>query len=78
MHITRTIWSGRHRKIARICALFKVYTEERAWKALEDRLQGYYLSRDDHDSKVRARKQRTVIGKYEGRTESHEQQFFVK
>jgi len=30
-----------------------------------DRLKGpYYLSRDDHDCEIRARKQRTDIGKY--------------
>jgi hypothetical protein len=30
-----------------------------------ERLQGpYYLSRDDHDRKIRSRKQRTDIGKY--------------
>jgi hypothetical protein len=27
------------RKIARICALFKAYTGERAWKAIVDRLR---------------------------------------
>jgi hypothetical protein len=53
------------RKIARICALFRAYTGERAWKAAGDRLQRpCYLSRDDHDSKIWSRKQRTDIGKY--------------
>jgi hypothetical protein len=52
-------------KIADICAVFKAYTEERACKATEDRLRGsYYLSRDDHDWKIRTRKQKTGIGKY--------------
>jgi len=52
-------------KIARICALFGAYTGERTWKAVGDRLQGpYYPSRDDHDRKIRARKQRTDFGKY--------------
>jgi hypothetical protein len=38
------------RKIARICAFFKAYTRERAWKAISDRLQKlYYLRRVDHD-----------------------------
>jgi hypothetical protein len=38
----------------------------RAWKAIGERLQGpCYLSRDDHDRKIRrSRKQRTDIGKY--------------
>jgi hypothetical protein len=41
------------------------YTGERAWISIGDRLQGLcYLSRDDHDRKIRARKQRTDIGKY--------------
>jgi hypothetical protein len=43
----------------------KAYTGERAWKAIGDRLQRpCYLSRDDHDKKIRSRKQRTYIGKY--------------
>jgi hypothetical protein len=33
-----------------ICALFKAYTGERAWKAIGDRLRRpSYLSRVDHD-----------------------------
>jgi len=53
------------RKIARMCALYKAYTGERAWKAIGDRLQASsYLSRVDHHWKIRARKQRTDIGKY--------------
>ena len=48
-----------------MCALYKVYTGERAWKAIGDRLQApSYLSRVDHQWKIRARKQRTDIGKY--------------
>jgi hypothetical protein len=43
------------RKVARICALFKAYMGERAWKAIGDRLQrSCYLSR-----KIRSRKQKT-------------------
>jgi len=53
------------RKIARMCALYKAYTGERVWKATGDRLQvPSYLSRVDHHWKIRARKQRTDIGKY--------------
>ena len=53
------------RKIARMCALYKAYTGERAWKAIGDSLQApSYLSRVDHHWKIRARKQRTDIGKY--------------
>jgi hypothetical protein len=53
------------RKIVLIYALFKSYTEEWAWKARDDRLQRpCYLSRVDHDRKIRSRKQRTDIEKY--------------
>ena len=53
------------RKLSRICALFKVYSGERAWKDIGDRLQRpYYLSRVDHERKIRSRRQRTDIGKY--------------
>jgi hypothetical protein len=48
-----------------MCALFKAYTGERAWKAIGDRLQApCYLSRVGHFWKIRARKQRTDVGKY--------------
>ena len=53
------------RKIARMCALYKAYIGERAWKAIGDMLQApSYLSRVDHYWKIRARKQRTHIAKY--------------
>jgi len=53
------------RMIIHLCALFKVYSWEQAWKAIRDRLQRpYYLSRVDHIQKIRDRKQRTDIGKY--------------
>jgi len=45
------------RKITRMCALYKAYTGERAWKTIGDRLQApSYLSRVDHHRKIRARK----------------------
>jgi hypothetical protein len=48
-----------------MCALYKAYTGDRAWMAKGDRLQvPRYLSRVDHHWKIRARKQRTDIGKY--------------
>jgi hypothetical protein len=54
-----------HRLIARICALFKAYTKGQAWKAIEDRLlKSCYMSRDDHNWKIKTRKQRTDVGKY--------------
>jgi hypothetical protein len=50
------------RKVSRICAL---YTGKRAWKAIDDRLEKpCYLSRVDHNWKIRSRKQKTDIGKY--------------
>ena len=53
------------RRIARICALFKAYSWWRTWKAIGDTLQGPgYMSREDHDRKIWARKQGTDIGKY--------------
>ena len=56
---------AQRRKIARMCALYKAYTGDRAWMAIGDRLQApSYLSRVDHHWKIRARKQRTDIGKY--------------
>jgi hypothetical protein len=48
-----------------MCALYKAYTGERAWKAMGVRLQApSYLIRVDQHWKIRARKQRTDIGKY--------------
>jgi hypothetical protein len=48
-----------------MCALFKAYTGEWAWKAIGDRLQApCYLSRVNHFWKIRARKLRTDIRKY--------------
>jgi hypothetical protein len=48
-----------------MCALFKAFTGERAWKAIGDRLHApSYLSRVDHYQKIRARKQRMDIEKY--------------
>ena len=53
------------RLIARICGLFKAYTVGRAWKSVGDRLlKPCYLSTDDHNRKIRTRKQRTDVGKY--------------
>ena len=52
------------RKLSRICALFKAYSGERAWKPIGDRLQWpHYLSRADHERKIRSRRPRTDIGK---------------
>ena len=54
---------AQRRKIASICALYKAYAGERAWKAIGDRLQApSYLSRVDHYWKIRARKQEQTSG----------------
>ena len=44
---------AQRRLIDRICALFKAYTERRAWKAIGNRLlKPCYLSRDEHFGKL--------------------------
>ena len=56
---------AQHGTIAHLCALFKGYNGEQAWRAIRDRLQRpYYLNRVDHVWKIRDRKQKTEIGKY--------------
>ena len=45
------------RKLSRICDFFKAYSGEPAWKAIGDRLQRpHYLSRVDHERKIRSRR----------------------
>ena len=52
------------RAIARLCALFKPYCEERACEAICGRLRGAYcLCGVDRFRNIRDRKQRAVIGK---------------
>ena len=66
-HTNETKWETltQRRKIARLCAPHKAYCGEQAWKAVGDRLKRpYFLSRADHDWKIRNRRQRTDIGKY--------------
>jgi len=66
-HTSSSNWENlaSRRKLTRICAVFKAYCGERAWKAIGDRLQRpHYLSRVDHERKIRSRRQRTDIGKY--------------
>jgi hypothetical protein len=56
---------AQRRMRARLCALFKAYSGERAWEAIRDRLRRlYYLSRVDNVRKIRDMKQRIDIGKY--------------
>ena len=48
-----------------MCALYRAYTGERAWKDIRDRLQvTSYFSEVDHKWKIRTGIQRTDIGKY--------------
>jgi len=66
-HMSSSNWEtlASCRKLSRMCALFKAYSGERAWKAIGDRLQRQHcLSRVDHERKIRNRRQRTDIGKY--------------
>ena len=56
---------AQRRLVARICALFETYTGGRGWTEIGDRLlKPCYLNRDDHNRKIRTRKQRTDVGKY--------------
>jgi len=56
---------AQRRKISRVCALFKAHKGEREWKTIKDRLRApRYLSRVDHKWEIRARNQRTDVGKY--------------
>ena len=50
------------RRIPRLCALFKAYTGEWAWKAIRDRLRRPIWV--DHVRKIRDRKQGIDIGEY--------------
>ena len=67
-HLTNELnWEtlSQRRKISRICAVFKAYSGERAWKAISDRIRRpNYMSRVDHARKIRSRRQRMDIGKY--------------
>jgi len=63
--VTWRLTLASRRKLSRICALFIAFSGKRAWKAIGDRLQRpHYLSRVDHQRKIRSRRQRTDIRKY--------------
>ena len=67
LNTSRPNWEtlASRRKLSRVCALYKAYSGERAWKTIGDRLQRpHYWSRVDHKRKIRTRGQRTDIGKY--------------
>ena len=58
-NINESCWDtlAQGRLIPRICALFKACTGRRAWKAIGNRiLKQFYVSRDDHNRKIRSRK----------------------
>jgi hypothetical protein len=56
---------AQRRKIAGICALYKAYSGEPAWKAIGERLKRpYYLSWVDYDWKIMNKRQRRDVGKY--------------
>jgi len=56
---------AQHRLIALICTNFKSYNRGQVWKVIGDRLlKACYLSREDHNQKIRTRQQRTDFGKY--------------
>jgi hypothetical protein len=60
--IINNLWETltQHRKVSHICALFKSYTGEWAGKAIGERLEKpCYLSRVNHNRKIRSRKQKT-------------------
>ena len=66
-HTSSSNWEtlASRRKLSRICALFKAYSGERAWRAKGDKLQRpHYLSWVVHERKIRSRRQRKDIGKY--------------
>jgi len=66
-HTNSSNWENlaSRRKLSCLCALFKAYSGERAWKAIGDRLQRpHYLCRINHERKIRSRRQRTDIEKY--------------
>ena len=53
------------KKIARIGALYKAFSGERAWMGIGNTLKRpHYLRRADHKHKIRSRRQKTDIGKY--------------
>ena len=63
-HTNRPNWEtlASRRRLSRICALFKAYSGEQAWKAVGDSIQRpHYLSRVDHDWKIRIRRQKRKI-----------------
>jgi len=66
-HLNDSVWEtlAQRTEITSICALFEAYNGEPALNSIGDTLKGTcYLSRNDHGRNIKARKQRTNIGKY--------------
>jgi hypothetical protein len=64
-HTGGPVWEplAQRRRTARMCALYKSYNGERAWKDIGDRLQApYYRSRVDRCWKIRSRKKEQMLG----------------
>jgi len=56
---------AQRRLIAWIRTIFKAYTNGRVWKAIGDRLlKQCYLSREEHNWKIKTRERRRDVGKY--------------
>jgi hypothetical protein len=56
---------AQRKQVTRICTLFEEYNGEPTWNFTGDTLKGTgYLSRDDHNRNIKARKQSKHIGKY--------------
>jgi hypothetical protein len=64
-HMNELNWEtlSQRRKISHICALFRAYSGEWAWKAIGDRLERpNYLSRVNHERKIRNRGKGRISG----------------
>ena len=75
-HTSNSSWENfaSRRTFSCLCALLKRHFGEWVWKAIGDRLQWpHYLTRVDHERKIRCSRQRTHIEKYSfaGRTIQH-------
>jgi hypothetical protein len=67
-NINKSVWDtlAQRKVIARICALFRHTPGNELGKRLGHRLlKPWYMSRDDHNGKIRIRKQRTDVGKWD-------------
>jgi hypothetical protein len=66
-HTNNSRWEtlAQRKKTVHICALFKTYTGEWAWKCIRGRLKGpCNLSKDDHERNIWNKIQGTDVSKY--------------